>query len=449
MPTTALRFFLCAIVFASVNRVANAKGVAASPPIACTPASNGVCMLPDTVDFHFRAQLENWVLALNFGVVTAKQTRPNPRLFCEEAYGRKTPDRFLVDQRGWIHVPGSGGIFRARADSTCTWLQANGFPAGAIVKSIAEGAPTSRTIWALVANGALGSLYRSVDGGASYQWMRDLPVTTTFFQIDLSQGDPATIYLTGIGTNARPALARSRDSGITFEFLDPTPAFPEPDRFSSLLAIAPDDPRRLYFSRSTPEGSDEVWRTDDAGNSATRVLRLQDGEVVTGFTLGELFGTLYVAASPLLSRESGSPASLYVSRDMGSTWDSPILSTQDGPRYRCLKHRAKVLYACGAGEPQGDQFLLGQSLDNGRTWTPIVTVASLPAPDRCVVDLCPETAAWLCEMHGVCEETSPPGGGCGCRVGHSPPGSGLGWGLPVTLGLVCHYRKRRRRGRNQ
>jgi hypothetical protein len=446
MPTTASRVVFWAIALAFVNAVASANAAEPSPPIACVGERNGVCMVPDAVDFHFRAQLDAWLLVLNFGVVTAKHATPNPRLFCEEAYGRKTPDRFLVDHLGWIHVPGSGGVFRARADSTCTWLRAMGIPTGAIVKSIAEGSTTPHTIWALVADGALSSVYRSVDGGASYQLLRNLPEAGTFFQIDTAPGDPATIYITGIGTNARPALARSHDNGITFAFLDPTPAFPDPDRFSSLLAIASDNAKRIYFSRSTPEGEDEVWRTDDAGDSAIRILRLQDGEVVTGFTLGETPGTLYVAGTPLLSRESGAPSTLYVSRNLGSTWEAPIPSTQDGPRYRCLKHRGKILYACAAGETQKDRFLLGQSLDDGRTWTPIVTLATLPAPERCVANLCPETATWLCEKHGVCDETSA--GGCGCRVGRPPRENGLGWGLICLLGLTRHYRNRRRRGRN-
>jgi len=446
MPTTASLVVICAIALTFVNVSAGATVAPQSPPIACTAVTNGVCLVPDAVDFHFRAQHQTWVLVLNFGIVTAKHATPSPRLFCEEAYGRKTPERFLVDNLGSIHVPGSGGILRARADSTCTWLRAMGIPAGAIVKSIAEGSTAPHAIWALVTDGALSSVYRSVDGGASYQLLRNLPETGTFFQIDSAPGDPATIYLTGIGTNARPTLARSRDNGSTFDFLDPTPAFPEPNRFSSLLAIAPDNAKRLYFSRSTPEGVDEVWRTDDAGDSGTRILRLQDGEVVTGFTQGETPGTLYVAGAALLSRESEAPASLYVSRDLGSTWEAPIPSKQDGPRYRCLKHRGNVLYACAAGETQGDQFLLGQSLDDGRTWTPIVTVATLPAPDRCVIDLCPETADWLCEKHGVCGGT--PSGGCGCRIGRPPGKNGLGWGLICMFGLVRHYRKRRLRGQN-
>ena len=60
--------------------------------------------------------------------------------------------------------------------------------------------------------------------------------------------------------------------------------------------------------------------------------------------------------------------------------------------------------AC-AGDPQ-DSFLLGVSRDEGKTWTPAVTlrdvVGAKPCGDGAQASGCARTLVWLCENYGVC-----------------------------------------------
>ena len=63
---------------------------------------------------------------------------------------------------------------------------------------------------------------------------------------------------------------------------------------------------------------------------------------------------------------AGAPARLLVSRDGGDSWEPPIPSPRNGPRFRCLAVRGDRLYACAGGLPNGDDFLLGYSTDGGR-----------------------------------------------------------------------------------
>jgi hypothetical protein len=81
-------------------------------------------------------------------------------------------------------------------------------------------------------------------------------------------------------------------------------------------------------------------------------------------------------------------AELYVSRDGGRSFSPAAISGPRGPRYRCLAHHGGLLYACAGGTPNGDDFLLGVSRDEGRTWTPLLAVEGLAGPEPCRAAAC-------------------------------------------------------------
>ncbi len=147
----------------------------------------------------------------------------------------------------------------------------------------------------------------------------------------------------------------------------------------------------------------------------SKFLQLGAGEAFAGFAFGANPQTVYVAGTdpfPLSSAEP--PAHLYRTRDGGKTWLDPAPSDpSNGPRYRCLSWSDNTLYACAAGEPGGDLFLVGASSDDGRTWAPAVRLADLSGAKSCVAAQCLQTEEWLCENYCFCAPgVEPSTGSC-------------------------------------
>jgi MYXO-CTERM domain-containing protein len=190
-------------------------------------------------------------------------------------------------------------------------------------------------------------------------------------------------------------------------------------------------------------------------------------EVQSGFAWQPETGTIYLAGRELYVDPGKPPAQLYRSTDGGLTFEAPLPSGAEGPRYRCLAIRGNRLYAC-AGEP-GDSFLVGHSDDGGRTWTPMARLGDLEGQRPCPGNACLSTALWLCQFYGAaCEGLGALDGGsidavdagsldggadlgggsdgCGCRTGGTAPAPAA---LPLILmmglaGLFAARRPRRR-----
>ncbi len=153
----------------------------------------------------------------------------------------------------------------------------------------------------------------------------------------------------------------------------------------------------------------------------------------------------------------GAPAQLYRSTDGGQTWLPPRPSGSRGPRYRCLAYRDGLLHACAGGTPNGDDFLLGTSGDDGASWSPVMTVEALVGPEPCHRASCATTEAWLCAVHDRCDGVSvppsrpdagtappAPGGGRSCTSGGpGGPGHARGALAPLLLALSAVARRKR------
>jgi hypothetical protein len=224
----------------------------------------------------------------------------------------------------------------------------------------------------------------------------------------------------------------------------------------NLVAVAPDDPSTVYFSATSQTG-DEIWKSTAKGKAPVKILTLALEGQQFGFTFGADASTIFVGSLDPLPTDGKPPASIYVSHDAGKTWvEHPSMAT--GPRYRCLQYRDGKLYACAGDTNNMDTFLVGSSTDEGRTWTPAMTLSELKGVRSCVADKCAATASWLCESYGICgglnRENPPPrpdaggvvakGGHKGCAFGSSARPGNVGAGVLLVAGLIAIRFRRRK-----
>jgi len=147
------------------------------------------------------------------------------------------------------------------------------------------------------------------------------------------------------------------------------------------------------------------------------------------------------------------PASLYISHDGGVTWERRT-SPSTGPRYRCIAYRDNRLYACAGEQLSGDQFLLGSSSDEGKSWTPIVRLTDVTGPTACAAAKCMGTVDFLRSFSSGADGGAPdaavprdaatkplPPPKSGCALAGGSGDAGLALLLLMGAGLA-----RRRRG---
>jgi hypothetical protein len=259
-------------------------------------------------------------------------------------------------------------------------------------------------------------------------------------------------------------LVRSDDGGRSFRDVGASPGAPPLMGLPlELLGIDPTNPEILFVAMRDADNADAVWRSSDGGKTWQRRLILPVEEILGGFALGSDGRTVYVGGRSQIYRPGQAPAHLYSSSDGGETWQA-LPSGEAGPRFRCLAVRGDRLYACAGGETNGDAFLLGSSVDGGKTWSAAITTAEIVGPEACMADTCAATTAWLCDTYRICgdatgsadggaapdstaggdadrDDTGPSAGdgdGCSCNLSHA--GSGAhGSAVSIVVALAAWF----------
>ena len=382
---------------------------AAQGTLACFGPNQGPCAAPEPFGLFLPPASEQVVLITNFGLLSSTVPGGSIDLVCDEHYGRASWQRIRFDPAGRIFGASDSGLYLS--DDGCSWATAGGDLAGQPVWDVAFDPRTSGRAWALGSSPPI--LFGSSDGGRSFQMHKTFGEGMTFTRVVVAPAGDGRLYVTGQGDGAVSLVSVSLDGGLTWTTRDITQGItPQPRNPLELVAIAPDDPRVLFFSVADPFG-DQIWKTADGGSTVARVLTLGNAEVLSGFTFGASAATVYVAARDLFAGPTDSPARLHVSRDGGTTWAPPIASPPGGANYRCLGFRGGRLHACGGGEAFEEPFLLGVSADDGATWAPVGRLAHFIGGKTCVRAQCTATEEWLCDSFGAC----PPDVGRQCRQG--------------------------------
>jgi photosystem II stability/assembly factor-like uncharacterized protein len=446
--------------------------------------ANGPSERPETLQMIPNEQGSEALLLTNFGLLFPGAAPGGGRkyeLVCESYFGGKVPARVARHPDGRVLAPGLDGVYAS--GNGCGFTAATGSVAGREVVDLALAPGDPSRVWALTREPA--ALHLSTDGGSSFT-QRALPAgmdSLRLQRIVVAPSDARTLYLAGYAADAPLALLVSSDAGDSFDSqVIPAAVFARPATVTVLLGASPRAPGTLLLAAGSPAGADEIWRSQDRGQSWTRVFTLAGTEYQTGFAWGEAAGAedaVYVASRELFPRAGAPPARLYRSRDGGLTFpDGDVIPSGDsGPRYRCLEARGPRLYAC-AGDDL-DSFLYGASTDQGRSWSPLVQLADVTGSLPCAAGRCLTTAIWLCERYGVaCEGLARPeaperpadagavsdgrgpgcagagdcgGDGCGCRLAGRHAGesgrAAAALVIALTLALAVGGRRRRARGR--
>ncbi len=451
MPSAAAKYVLWGQLLVALGiHVPAHAAVTPSVPISCRNDSSGLsapCLSLKARNVLLSPSGETFGLLLNFGLAWPGATGGKFELLCEEAYGSKSPDHAILLDSGALLVPTLNGLRRTMLGDGCTFGYAEGIPRNAIVVQIAAEKLAPSRIWALTTNAEQQrALYLSQDGGLNFALVHAFSPGVVFWNLALSDSDPKQILLSGSGTNGPFALATSTDGGVSFTLVDPLPTFADAIQGVTMLGVSPMDSATVFFSRSTATGPEELWRSRDGGTTAQKLLTLQEGEVLSGFTFGTSAQDLFIAGYRLLQTAGVAPAHLYVSKDGGDNWKPPIASSAAGPRLRCLHHRGGTLWGCGGDAGEGDAFLVGRSIDEGITWLPVADVSKLSPLKACTAALCPATEDWLCTAYGLCDTKQPPpkkvGGGCSSLPNQSSQAA-----FVIVLCSVAIFSIRRRCGR--
>ena len=126
-------------------------------------------------------------------------------------------------------------------------------------------------------------VYRTRDGGATWDLVLFVSERTGAVDLEFRPGDPDTIYASMWEAERKPwtirsggmegGVQRSRDGGDTWEKLES--GLPTGLRGKSDLAVSAADPSRVYVLIEAPGGEGGVYRSDDAGDSWRQVSDFQ------------------------------------------------------------------------------------------------------------------------------------------------------------------------------
>ena len=213
-----------------------------------------------------------------------------------------------------------------------------------------------------------GGIWRSHDGGKTWQQMTSYPVEHAH-SIAVDSRDPAVVY---VGSEPA-AIFRSRDSGMTWQECQQFRQVPEAKHWHFFaprqahvraLTMAADDPARLYAGLEVGG----VVRSTDAGASWQQLQGPYEDVHSLSVTLANA-QTLY----------AGTARQPWRSDDGGETWRAigaglphqyivPVAVAPDDPDV--------VLVACSTGF-QRQKSQVARSIDGGQNWE----VPAWPGPD--------------------------------------------------------------------
>lgn len=259
----------------------------------------------------------------------------------------------------------------AKAPSTPTCQSALTDLDGRYVVDVARfpGDPTHAI--AVSSNGCMNNLFdtrvwETPDNGKTWaQAGIDLPQSFLALTGDVAPSDPDTIYLSGFevvtATNYVGKIARSVDHGMTWEML----TVPGSANASApyIGAIDPTDPKTFYVRLRSDAG--KLLVTHDGGDSFTDVFTAK----------GKLLGFALSPDGKKLVIGGEDDGVLH-----GSTSDF-VFTQVSAIHTRCLTWWQDKVYACASEAKDG--FTIGESLDEGKTYTTIHHLSCLDGPVGC------------------------------------------------------------------
>lgn len=255
----------------------------------------------------------------------------------------------------------------ATADGTGSSYRWDLHPTGSEARLRGLAPVSGQVAWA---SGSLGTVLRTVDGGAT--WSSVGPPGTEALQFrDIEAFDRNTAVIMSIGTGEDSRIYRTSDGGATW-----TETFrnAEPTAFYDCMAFW-DDRRGLAMSDPV-DGKFRLQRTWDGGRTWHRVGTAgmpAAGATEYGFAASGTCLTTGAGQRAYLATGGVDPARVFTSTDRGATWtvaDSPVAGGEAAGifsvRFKDRYHG--VLVGGDYLKPYGRGANAAWTVDGGKTW---------------------------------------------------------------------------------
>lgn len=309
------------------------------------------------------------VLRGTFGLLVTRNGGADWDWLCEAGLGYQDLEPpFTVLAGGTLLLALPTGVVRGDP-SGCDFAPAEGI--GERVVDVSRVTQRRGGAVALSTGETSSRVWRSTDGGLSFQPLGAALEGFVATTLDVAPHDPDRLYVSGVDADGRVLLLRSSNAGESFEAAE----LPTTDsvRRPYLAAVGPDDDRVFVRLDGLP-GTLLVSR--DGGKSFEQVLELRIP--IQGFAL-----------SP-----DGNSVLATNSYDGSFRADLETLAFEKvacrGPS--CLLWTDHGLFGCGTNLPDG--FILGASNDRGTTFERVLDLSCVRGPLACDPD---SSAGATCE----------------------------------------------------
>ena len=263
-----------------------------------------------------------------------------------------------------------------------TWVERGPTNIGARVTDLEMHPTDPNTIFAGMAS---GGVYKSMDGGTTWDPIFDDQAVLTIGDIAIDPYDPDVIYVgTGEANSASfswfgMGMFKSEDGGSTWSYTGL-----EETRYIGRVIVDPHNTDRLWVAGAgSLFGTDSnrgVYRSLDAGDSWDKVFSLTDSTSCIDIAIDPtkpdtLYAAMWERVRGLTYRRSGGPSSgIWRSHDGGDNWTELTNGLPSGPDVGRIgisvaASSPNVIYAFYVDDP-GYFYGVYKSTDGGDSWSP-------------------------------------------------------------------------------
>jgi MYXO-CTERM domain-containing protein len=432
-----------------------ARALVATAALALAPATaraNG--RFPAANQFNVMpGKPSTMMLRTTFGVLLSTDKGVTWNWVCESAmgFGSTVEDPSLGITSSGAIVAGLFNGLSVSPDTGCDWAFVGGPLAGQVIADVVVRPDSPNTALALTStyagNGGVSlfssQIYRSADGGATWAaYGAPIDPTVLTETLEVAASDPHRVYVTGLrgtaSTLSASLFVSTDDAAHWTEEPIPIDLGMMEDGVY-IAAVDPTMPDRVYVRTNTSTAtSSRLLVTNGAGDAGATFTVAYTGGPMLGFALSPDGSSVYLGG-PMDGLQVAAASDLKFAK-------------QSSIHVQCLTWSGTTLYAC-SDEVSG--FILGGSADQGKTWSPILHLATIRGPLACpgssaAQEQCPSQWPAVASTLGIPIDAGLGDGGtggggsrgCGCRAGDGAAGGGAAM-LVVIVGLVAGRRRRR------